>query len=750
MCEILAPAGDEKSFFAAIGAGANAVYLGLSDFSARKNAANFSLDNLKKYIEFAHVFKVKVYVAMNTLVKDDELDSFTSCLVAAHNLGADAIIMQDIFLGKLIKERYPEITLHLSTQSGCCNIYGARMAKRYGFSRVILARETPFTDIKEIASVIETEVFVQGALCTCFSGQCYLSAFAGGNSGNRGYCKQPCRKQYKIDGNGCENYAYSLSLSDLCLGEKILELKQAGVASFKIEGRMRSPEYVQSAVAYYRDILSCEPTRAETDFISLKRSFNRGGYTSGYLEGQDKNLLSRDIQNHIGEKIGTIRGSGKILFVESAFKPSVGDGFKVVRKGKMEIGGFVYSEKKPPSKKGFYIPNISDFKEGDDVHITSDTSLKCAEPRKVAISLKIRTSAGEKLSVTALGGFGKFSLDSEFCAESAKSSAIDEAQLKNCFRKTDWYPFEVSFTEIEIGESVFVLKSQLNSFRRAFYAKLFAVLSADARTQYVFQPLSPHPVKGNNTIATAVIDSRFEKNDYKCNPPEILIFKPENYKNLSEINDFLRKAKYYVTHKLLYVSAFTVGKDIENIRKIAEPFDGLYCEGYFGIELGKELKMPVFTGTGLNAFNRADVAVLQSEGVESFAVSKELSFRELEKMSEYRGAFVFAGGNIKVMDLGHCPFARVCGACARRNTYVMTDESGRKFPLHRYENSVCRFELYNCAPLVCGRDYGARLFDFTALSSESKRAYLDRAAGESVLKSAVGNYTAGLMKSGVR
>lgn len=179
MCEILAPAGMKSRFMRRSTPGADAVYLGLSSFSARQSARNFCPDNLKKYIDYAHALHVRVYVAMNTLVKDVEMESFVSALVAAHNSGADAIIMQDIFLGKLIKDRYPEITLHLSTQAGVCNIFGARLAKRYGFSRVILARETALKDVKEIASMIETEVFVQGALCTCFSGQCYMSALAG-------------------------------------------------------------------------------------------------------------------------------------------------------------------------------------------------------------------------------------------------------------------------------------------------------------------------------------------------------------------------------------------------------------------------------------------------------------------------------------------------------------------------------------------------------------------------------------------
>ena len=194
-------------------------------------------------------------LAMNTLVKDSELNGFLSDLLSAWNGGADAIIISDALLGAFIKRNYPEIVLHLSTQAGVCNAYGAKFAKKLGFSRVILSRETSINDIKEIASIIETEVFVQGALCTCFSGQCYLSSFAGGNSGNRGKCKQPCRKRYSIDRDGFQENAYRLSPSDLCVGEDLKKLRNAGVFSFKIEGRMRRAEYVSAAVKYYRNIL---------------------------------------------------------------------------------------------------------------------------------------------------------------------------------------------------------------------------------------------------------------------------------------------------------------------------------------------------------------------------------------------------------------------------------------------------------------------------------------------------------------
>ena len=219
--EILAPAGNAECAKAAINSGANAIYLGYSAFSARQSAENFNLETLSQTVKHAHLCGVLVYVAMNTVVKDNETEAFIKTLLTVWNTGVDAIILQDALLGKAIKEKYPTITLHLSTQAGVCSENGARFAKACGFSRVILARETPLEEIRKITKIIETEAFVQGALCTCFSGQCYFSSFVGGNSGNRGRCKQPCRKQYSYNRSGFENKAYALSLSDLSVGEAL-------------------------------------------------------------------------------------------------------------------------------------------------------------------------------------------------------------------------------------------------------------------------------------------------------------------------------------------------------------------------------------------------------------------------------------------------------------------------------------------------------------------------------------------------
>lgn len=753
MPEVLAPAGDAAAFSAALDSGADAIYLGLKNFSARRSAANFSDEELKNCIARAHVLEVKVYVALNTLVKDGETDGFFASALGAWNAGADALIIQDIFLGKLLKRTYPEMELHLSTQAGVCNVYGARLAKRYGFSRVILARETPIEDICRIAAELETEVFVQGALCTCFSGQCYLSSFAGGNSGNRGLCKQPCRKRYSVDREGNEEFYYALSLSDLCVGKDIFKLIEAGVASFKIEGRMRSAAYVGAAVRYYKDILerAGEGTLKE-DLSDLKRTFNRGDYTRGYAFGQDKNLLSRNIQGHKGEQIGRISSkqkNAKFTFVESDYIPADGDGFKVIRADREEIGGGEYRASFPSAKGGFFLPKNSAYRAGDGVYLTSSRALceRISRRRRLlSVCIEAEISVGNPPRVRLSGGFGQIECAASFSADEAKNRAFSAEEFVDCFSKTGDYPFAVSFGKIAIEGECFIVKSALNAFRRDVYASLFARLSA-ARAPLRERCVEPakSAKRRSESGRFAVIDRDFSDKIYSGAPVTDAILKPHDYKNSDEIKQFIEIAEYYAWHKWLYLPAFMVGADIEAIENIVSLFDGVYAEGIFSLELCREKGWKLFAGTGFGVFDRLSLCTLLEERPAEVALSKELSERELAAIRhELPEAIVFVGGSIKVMELGHCLFGKTCSACDRRERYTLTDESGRRFPLLRYENSVCRFEVYNSANLVSDLA-GNRVFDFCALSGEEKRAYL---SGED-LRLSIGSRTAGALRRGI-
>ncbi len=278
--EILAPAGDEAALRAAVFSGADAVYLGLTELSARRSAGNFTRGQLEWAVPFCHARGVKVYVAVNTTIWPGELETAAEAIRIAAGAGADALIVQDLAVARLARETAPGIALHGSTQMSVHSLAGAVKLAQMGFSRVVLARELSMAEIEKITqkAPIETEVFVHGALCVSVSGQCYMSAFLGGRSGNRGSCAGPCRLPFAADGSGSAH----LSLKDLSAVAELPRLSEAGVASAKIEGRLRGPEYVAAAVTACRKSLCGE----KYDEKVLQNVFSRSGFTNGYIEGK--------------------------------------------------------------------------------------------------------------------------------------------------------------------------------------------------------------------------------------------------------------------------------------------------------------------------------------------------------------------------------------------------------------------------------------------------------------------------------
>ena len=279
MSEILAPVGGKEQLIAAVRSGADAVYLGAKNFNARRNAGNFDNDELPEIVSYCHARNVKVHVTLNTLVTDGELSSLLDEIRFIAQSGADAVIVQDLAVARLVRETCPDLSMHASTQMTIHNLDGVKMAESLGFQRVVLSRELSLKEIRLIAqnTSVELEVFVHGALCMCMSGACYLSSMLGGRSGNRGLCAQPCRLDFRV---GEKDHA--LSLKDMSHIEHIRELANAGVCSFKIEGRMKRPEYVAAAVTACRIALNGE----KPDLDTLRAVFSRQGFTDGYLTGK--------------------------------------------------------------------------------------------------------------------------------------------------------------------------------------------------------------------------------------------------------------------------------------------------------------------------------------------------------------------------------------------------------------------------------------------------------------------------------
>ena len=303
--ELLAPAGSREAVIAAVQSGANAVYVGGTKFSARSSAKNFNQEELTEIINYCHLKNVKVHVAANTLIKENETEEFLLYMEYLNNSCVDAVIMQDIGMASVVLKRFPDLEIHASTQLTCASVESALFLEKMGFSRIVLARELNYKEIEKIvkATKVEIEVFVHGAICMSYSGQCLMSSIIGGRSGNRGQCAQPCRLPYNFLHNGKNiKKAYLLSPKDMCLIEHIKTLEEIGVDSLKIEGRLKRPEYVSQVVGVYRKYLDNRIKVSNEDKKQLLDAFNRSGFTDGYfVNSKGVSMMSYENPSNISE-----------------------------------------------------------------------------------------------------------------------------------------------------------------------------------------------------------------------------------------------------------------------------------------------------------------------------------------------------------------------------------------------------------------------------------------------------------------
>ena len=683
MLELLAPAGGKTHFLTAVNAGADAVYFGLKRFSARASAENFDFEDLEYCLKYAKTFGVKAYAAMNTAVKDDEREDFIKNLIRLYETGVDGFILQDVFLGKRIKERLPDVRLHLSTQGGACNVYGAETAKEFGFSRVVAARETTPEDLAEMAKVIEVECFVQGALCTSFSGECYASAFIGGNSANRGRCKQPCRMRYSLNGAKPD---YAVCLKDLSVGKGVAELGAAGVSALKIEGRMRRPEYVAAAVKYYKKILSGKDASAE--FSALKRCYNRGDYTAA--AGRYTDVISRKAQGHIGEAVGKIKSVlGNRIFVSSNLKPQKGDSFKILRNGE-ETGSAVIREAEN-LRGGFRAECRGRVSAGDEVRITTDVGLNeklLSEKRILPLKVEVTALSGLPVTAAAEGGGRRIEVTGGV-AERADSMPLDERAIREVFLKTDKFPFapEVSVKT----DGVFVARSVLNGLRRRLYSDFFdGAKSARSAADFDIGAILRAAPEGKGGDVYFV-------SEVPKTPGKTAVLAPDDY-----FGGEARKFSVYDGERYLYLLPEFSKKELDSLETLAKSIGGICSDNLSGISLSKRWGVKLFIGSGMNIFNSSsaeDAAAIS----ERFALSKELSSAEAAAIG---AGTVFGRGNIKLMDLVYCPYGGDCGNCPGRDRGELKDEGGRTFVLRRVRAGRCFFEVYNCADLFTDRRIG--------------------------------------------
>lgn len=557
--ELLAPAGSPEAFRAAVAAGADAVYLSGKRFGARKFAPNFTDNEIKEAIDYAHRRDVKVYVTINTLIHDRELKGIAEYLIWLYSTGADAALVQDTGVAALAREIVPSLPLHASTQMTIHSTDGVRWAAEQGFSRVVLARELTLKEItligQEIAgSGIGLEVFAHGALCYCYSGQCLLSSVIGGRSGNRGMCAQPCRKPYTMVSSATDEYGrptgiheiplsehYLLSPKDLCTYENLSRLVNSPVVSLKIEGRMKSPEYVAMVVSTYRRALDAiaagRAYSSDEALEDLCLAFNRG-LTAGYLFGkQGTGLMGRDAPDNRGISIGAVNRydkKSKTAWIRITGRkiPAPGDGllFSQTENPQHESG---FSLNTVPVKNDgeIAIRVPQPVEPGTRVFITSSPEFDLRARQiishpppglrhTVPLDIDVRIDTGGKITIAGLvhsriGGEIRVTCQPDDNLVPARSHPLSREQIELHFKKSGDTPFSVGKFTLEYEGGGFIPIARLNQMRREFLSRAEEMMAAKSlpSLESIAQALQrwnmqkPHVVPSLSSTAGGVTSS---------------------------------------------------------------------------------------------------------------------------------------------------------------------------------------------------------------------------------------------------
>jgi len=499
--ELLAPAGSLEAFFAAVEAGADAVYCGLKAFSARARAKNFSLRDIERMTACLHAKGRRLYITLNTLVKETELPELVDTLAALEEIGVDALILQDLAVWRLAKNHFPGLELHASTQMTIHNSAGVRMLERMGFTRAVLARELTLEQIRTIRrqTRLELEHFIHGALCFSFSGQCFFSSYLGGQSGNRGRCTQPCRRRYRAKGKD----GYFFSPNDLSAIDLLPELAGAGICSLKIEGRMKSADYVHKVVRAYRLALDSPEAKRPQALAEarelLKEAFGRAP-TRGFLTGATpSDIASRHRHGATGRWLGDITAVRPDAIAFTTRDPlRVGDRVRVqpasdqpgraftVRR--LQLGRRPVSQASGGSQVWLATP-FAGFRKGDAVFKVASRQafslseaacrrrLEQAGSEKAPLKLQIRMPDNTSLAVRAT--IGALELEKSWPVESsvATENPLSAATLERIFRATGNAPFVLAGLSCSKLPPVVIPPSRLKAIRRAFYAELTEAFS---------------------------------------------------------------------------------------------------------------------------------------------------------------------------------------------------------------------------------------------------------------------------------
>jgi len=692
--EILAPAGSVEQLVAAVHNGCDSVYLGLDTFNARMKAPNFDAQNVGRWIDFCHFFGVKVYVAVNTSVKNDEMYAARQAIFCAYSNNADGVIVTDLSLVRYAASLPKPFEVVASTQLNIHDGYGAGFAKKLGATTVVCARECSLEEIKEIAaSGVNVECFVHGALCVCQSGQCLFSSMVGGNSGNRGLCAQPCRKLYKASDGRFVGGGYLLSASDICSLDTAKALVDAGASVFKIEGRNRRAEYAAVTSGVYSRLFENDFCYDSADKAALIEAFNRGGLPqNNYLFENNGEIVYPHAQNHLGRRVGTVRGNG--MLCEVAVEK--GDGLKVFD-GKREVCGALAMENGSKGdrvkvefsaavKDGFTVCRTSSVAQSKD-------ALSVRRTREV--SAKFVAISGKKAILTLQSGDSSVCVQSDYVVQKAQKLPLTDVELGEQLCKTgdSYYTITNIVTE---NDGVFIAKSQLNALRREALDVLTQKIVDDYNSKFYVRKSVCAPEKAECGVSEmpkvapknclAVICRKAAEVSEVCDQADYVIYKPDELTR--ETLSAVRGVGCFVDLPSLC--------DCHYLKRILPENIGIVCHNVGQVEFARQEKIRYIAGAGLNIFN--DEMACEFADAETFVYSQELTMREIADFENKRGV-TFVDGKLVLMKVTHCPyklnFGCDCAHCKVDQNLEYSDEQGNKFAVGRRKDRRCTFEILN-------------------------------------------------------
>lgn len=723
--ELLAPVGSFEALKAAVQNGANAVYLGGKDFGARASANNFDRDELKDAVKYAHIRGVQVFVTTNTLRKENEIEDFLEYVKFLYDIDVDAIILQDIGMARLIKRELPDFELHASTQMVAHSLEDVKYLEGVGFDRVVLAREVTVEEIKYICDncKADIEVFVHGALCVCYSGQCLMSSMIGNRSGNRGRCAQPCRQRYElvdvytgevVNSNG----DYLLSPKDLSTIEEIDKIIDAGVHSLKIEGRMKRPEYVATVIDGYRktidEYLATNKLNVSDETINdLYTIFNRK-FTKGLLLGDvGKDMMNSQLPNNQGLYVGTVvdyNKKAKRLKIKLSNTLKKGDGInlgggtigRIIKNGNIETIGYkgetIELDFVGEARKGQIVFKTSDSELMDRVQATFTQDKELV---KNIIDAKITIKLGQKPILTLKDRHGnEATIEYDKIVEEAMKVALSKEKVEAQLRKLGNTPYELDLLEIELYDNVSLPVSLLNQMRRDCIELLDKERISIKNRKYKDKVVKYKPVQYNRNkkqeISVKVKNLEQLESALECNIDRIY------YEDTNSIDKAMSLAMKY-NKKVIYSAPRIIrNKEYNHLAKannagVASVQVGNY--GSIDYFKGKELNIDYY----LNAFNSETINYYKEIGADTLCISQELNINEIKETIKYTDINIesVVYGYTPLMITEYCPMGVIVRDCkkdkrvakCKESIYALRNSKGDEFRVS--QDIFCRSTIYN-------------------------------------------------------